>query len=139
MKPWVHAEIMGLVPYELPDIMFGSQHKIGVGVMPRDPAGKPVPALAEMLAPYAAVHPSGKRLIFAAPMMYQTIAATASLMRRLIDEVDNLVAQGHVKEETMRDLMKCYEAVERESLTAMQVATEGLDTVANGLKGGGKS
>ena len=67
--------------------------------------------------------------------MYQTIAATDSLARKLIDEIDALVIAGHVKAETMQSLVAVYEVIERESLTVMQVATEGLETVASGLKG----
>lgn len=131
---WQHGELMTFVPYEIPDMFGGSEHKIGVGVMPRNAAGMAVPALAEMVAPFGAINPQARRLIFAAPMMYQTIASTAAFMRKLIDEIDVLVQRGHVKEEVMHDLVRAYEAIERESLTVMQVATEGLGVVATGLR-----
>ena len=138
-KAWTHSEIMGFVPYEIPDMFGDVKNRIGVGVMPKNAAGQAVPALAELLAPYAAINPQACRLVMASPMMYQTIAATATLARKLIDEIDALVMAGHIKADTMKSLVELYEAIERESLTVMQVATEGLETVANGLKGGLKS
>ena len=78
--------------------------------------------------------PCSAAIFFAAPMMYQTIASTAAFMRKLIDEIDVLVQRGHVKEEVMHDLVRAYEAIERECLTVMQVTTEGLDVVATGLQ-----
>lgn len=134
-KAWGHSEIMGFVPYEIPDMFGDVKNPIGIGVMPKNAAGQTVPALAELLAPYAAINPQACRLVFASPLMYQTIAATASLARKLIDEIDALVIAGHVKAETMQSLVAVYEVIERESLTVMQVATEGLETVASGLKG----
>ena len=138
-KAWTHSEIMGFVPYEIPDMFGDVKNSIGVGVMPKNAAGQAVPTLAELLAPYAAINPQACRLVFASPLMYQVLAATASLARKLIDEIDALVITGHVKAEVMQSLVALYEAIERESLTAMQVATEGHETVANGLKGGLKS
>ena len=132
---WTHSEIMGFVPYEIPDMFGDVKNRIGIGVMPKNAAGQTVPALSELLAPYAAINPQACRLVFASPLMYQTIAATASLARKLIDEIDALVIAGHVKAETMQSLVAVYEVIERESLTVMQVATEGLETVASGLKG----
>lgn len=134
-KAWTHSEIMGFVPYEIPDMFGDVKNRIGIGVMPKNAAGQTVPALSELLAPYAAINPQACRLVFASPLMYQTIAATASLARKLIDEIDALVIAGHVKAETMQSLVAVYEVIERESLTVMQVATEGLETVASGLKG----
>ena len=78
-------------------------------------------------------------LVFASPLMYQVLAATASLARKLIDEIDAFVIAGHVKSDVIQSLVELYEQIERESLTAMQVATEGHETVANGLKRGLKS
>ena len=134
-KAWTHSEIMGFVPYEIPDMFGDVKNRIGIGVMPKNAAGQTVPALSELLAPYAAINPQACRLVFASPLMYQTIAATASLARKLIDEIDALVIAGHVKAETVQSLVAVYEVIERESLTVMQVATEGLETVASGLKG----
>ena len=138
-KAWTHSEIMGFVTYEIPDMFGDVKNRIGVGVMPTNAAGQAVPALAELLAPYAAINPQACRLVFASPLMYQVLAATASLVRKLIDEIDALVIAGHVKADDMQSLVALYEVIERENLTAMQVATEGHETVANGLKGGLKS
>ena len=131
---WDHNALMSFVPYEMPDLFGGTSFKIGVAVMPKGPDNVPVGALAQMVAPYSGMNPEAKHLILAAPLMYQTLAATAGLMRKLNDEIDTLVSAGHVKEDTMRDLVKCYDAVERECLTAMSIAVQGVDAVATGLK-----
>lgn len=135
MKPWDHAQLMGFVPYEMPDIFGGTAHKVGVGFMPRDENGKVVPPLAEMFVPYGAVHPQGRNLLFAAVLMYQGHSRIVGLMRAMLDEMENLTNAGHVPKETLAPLVTAYEAIERESLTALTVATNGIEAVGAGMKG----
>lgn len=135
-KAWTHSEIMGFVPYEIPDMFGDVKNRIGIGVMPKNAAGQTVPALSELLAPYAAINPQACRLVFAAPMMYQTLAATASFMRSMISEIENLQAQGAIPAGNLEAIVQAYEQIERECLTVMQVATNGLEQTARAVKGG---
>ena len=135
-KAWTHSEIMGFVPYEIPDMFGDVKNRIGIGVMPKNAAGQTVPALSELLAPYSGIATQARRLIFAAPMMYQTLAATASFMRSMINEIENLQAQGAIPAGNLEAIVKAYEQIERECLTVMQVATNGLEQTAKAVKGG---
>ena len=135
-KAWTHSEIMGFVPYEIPDMFGDVKNRIGVGVMPKNSAGQAVPALAELLAPYAAINPQACRLVFASPLMYQVLAATASVMRSMISEIENLQAQGAIPTGSFEVIIHAYEQIERECLTAMQVATNGFEQTAKAVKGG---
>ena len=135
-KAWTHSEIMGFVPYEIPDMFGDVKNRIGIGVMPKNAAGQTVPALAELLAPYAAINPRACRLVFASPLMYQTLAATASFMRSMISEIENLQAQGAIPAGNLEAIVKAYEQIERECLTVMQVATQGIEQTAKAVKGG---
>ena len=135
-KAWNHDELMRLVPYEQPDIFHGTADKVAISVMFKDQHGKILPATAEIMAPYSGIATQARRLIFAAPMMYQTLAATASFMRSLINEVENLQAQGAVPAGNLEAIIQAYEQIERECLTVMQVATNGLEQTAKAVKGG---
>ena len=136
---WTHDELMRLVPYEMPDTFHGTADKVAIAVMFKDRQGAQgvvMPATAELMAPYSGIATQARRLIFAAPMMYQTLAATASFMRSLINEVENLQAQGAIPAGNLEAIIRVYEQVERECLTVMQVATNGLEQTAKAVKGG---
>ena len=138
-KAWTHSELMRLVPYEQPDTFHNTTNKVAIAVMFKDrqgPQGAVVPATAELMAPYSGIATQARRLIFAAPMMYQTLAATASFMRSLINEVENLQAQGATPAGNLEAIIQAYEQIERECLTVMQVATNGLEQTAKAVKGG---
>ena len=133
---WTHSELMRLVPYEQPDTFHNTANKVAIAVMFKDQQGKISPATAELMAPYSGIATQARRLIFAAPMMYQTLAATASFMRSMISEIENLQAQGAIPAENLEAIIKAYEQIERECLTVMQVATNGLEQTAKAVKGG---
>ena len=133
---WNHDELMRLVPYEMPDTFHGTADKVSIAVMFKDQQGKISPTTAELMAPYSGIATQARRLIFAAPMMYQTLAATASFMRSLINEVENLQAQGAIPAGNLEAIIQAYEQIERECLTVMQVATNGLEQTAKAAKGG---
>ena len=136
---WNHDELMRLVPYEMPDTFHGTADKVAIAVMFKDrqgPQGVAMPATAELMAPYSGIATQARRLIFAAPMLYQTVAATASLMRSMISEIENLQAQGAIPAGDIEPIVKSYEQIERECLTVMQVATNGLEQTAKAVKGG---
>ena len=133
---WTHDELMRLVPYEMPDTFHGTADKVAIAVMFKDEQGKISPTMAEIMAPYGGITKQARRLIFAAPMMYQTLAATASLMRSMISEIENLQAQGAIPAESLEAIIRVYEQVERECLTVMQVATNGFEQTAKAVKGG---
>ena len=136
---WSHDELMRLVPYEQPDTFHNTGNKVAIAVMFKDrqgPQGVAMPATAELMAPYSGIATQARRLIFAAPMMYQTLAATASLMRSLINEIENLQAQGAIPAGNLEAIVKAYEQIERECLTVMQVATNGLEQTVRAVKRG---
>ena len=133
---WNHDELMRLVPYEMPDTFHGTADKVAIAVMFKDKQGEILPTTAELMAPYSGIAKQAHRLIFAAPMMYQTLAATASLMRSMISEIENLQAQGAIPAESLEGMIRVYEQVERECLTVMQVATNGFEQTAKAVKGG---
>ena len=136
---WTHDEIMRLLPYEQPDTFHNTTNKVAIAVMFKDrqgPQGVAMPATAELMAPYSGIATQARLLIFAAPMMYQALAATASFMRSLISEIENLQAQGAIPAGNLEAVVQAYEQVERECLTVMQVATQGLEQTARAVKGG---
>ena len=136
---WNHDELMRLVPYEMPDTFHGTADKVAIAVMFKDRQGAQgvvMPATAELMAPYSGIATQARRLIFAAPMLYQTVAATASLMRQMITEIENLQAQGAIPAGNLEAIIRAYEQVERECLTIMQVATQGIEQTAKAVKGG---
>ena len=136
---WNHDELMRLVPYEQPDTFHNTANKVAIAVMFKDrqgPQGITMPATAELMAPYSGIATQARRLIFAAPMMYQSLAATASLMRSMISEIENLQAQGAIPAGNLEAIIQAYEQIERECLTVMQVATNGLEQTAKAVKGG---
>ena len=133
---WTHDELMRLVPYEMPDTFHGTADKVAIAVMFKDQQGKISPTTTELMAPYSGIATPARRLIFAAPMMYQTLAATASFMRSLINEVENLQARGAIPAGNLEAIVKAYEQIERECLTVMQVAINGLEQTAKAVKGG---
>ena len=133
---WNHDELMRLVPYEMPDTFHGTADKVAIAVMFKDKQGEISPTTAELMAPYGGIAKQARRLIFAAPMMYQTLAATASLMRSMITEIENLQAQGAMPAGNLEAIVQAYEQVERECLTIMQVATQGIEQTAKAVKGG---
>ena len=133
---WNHDELMRLVPYEMPDTFHGTADKVAIAVMFKDRQGKISPTTAELMAPYSGIATQARRLIFAAPMMYQTLAATASFMRSMISEIENLQAQGAIPAGNFEAVVQAYEQIERECLTVMQVATNGLEQTARAVKGG---
>ena len=136
---WNHDELMRLVPYEQPDTFHNTGNKVAIAVMFKDrqgPQGVAMPATAELMAPYSGIATQARRLIFAAPMMYQTLAATASFMRSMISEIENLQAQDAIPAENLEAIVKAYEQIERECLTVMQVATNGFEQTAKAMKGG---
>ena len=133
---WNHDELMRLVPYEMPDTFHGTADKVAIAVMFKDKQGEISPTTAELMAPYSGIATQARLLIFAAPMMYQALAATASFMRSLISEIENLQAQGAIPAGNLEAVVQAYEQVERECLTVMQVATQGLEQTARAVKGG---
>ena len=133
---WDHDELMRLVPYEMPDTFHGTADKVAIAVMFKDRQGKISPKTAELMAPYSGIATQARRLIFAAPMMYQTLAATASFMRSMISEIENLQAQGAIPAGNLEAIVQAYEQIERECLTVMQVATQGIEQTAKAVKGG---
>ena len=136
---WTHDELMRLVPYEQPDTFHDTANKVAIAVMFKDKQGAQgvaMPTTAELMAPYSGIATQARRLIFAAPMMYQTLAATASFMRSLINEVENLQAQGAIPAGNLEAIIRAYEQIERECLTIMQVATQGIEQTAKAAKGG---
>ena len=136
---WTHSELMRLVPYEQPDTFHNTANKVAIAVMFKDrqgPQGVAMPATAELMAPYSGIATQARRLIFAAPVMYQTLAATASFMRSMISEIENLQAQGAIPAGNLEAIVKAYEQIERECLTVMQVATNGFEQTAKAMKGG---
>ena len=138
-KAWTHDELMRLLPYEQPDTFHNTANKVAIAVMFKDsqgPQGVAMPATAELMAPYSGIATQARRLIFAAPMMYQTLAATASFMRSMISEIENLQVRGAITAKNLEAIVKAYEQIERECLTVMQVATNGLEQTAKAVKGG---
>ena len=136
---WNHDELMRLVPYEQPDTFHNTANKVAIAVMFKDrqgPQGVAMPATAELMAPYSGIATQARLLIFAAPMMYQTLAATASFMRAMISEIENLQAQYAIPAGDLEDIIQAYEQIERECLTVMQVATNGFEQTARAVKGG---
>ena len=136
---WNHGELLRLVPYEQPDTFNEGGAKVAIAVMFKDrqgPQGTAIPATAELMAPYSGIATDARRLIFAAPLMYQTLSATAQLMRSLINEIENLQAQGAIPAGNLEAIIQAYEQIERECLTVMQVATNGLEQTARVVKGG---
>ena len=133
---WNHDELMRLVPYEMPDTFHNTTNKVAIAVMFKDKQGKILPTTAEIMAPYSGIATQARKLIFAAPMMYQTLAATASFMRSMISEIENLQAQGAIPAGNLEAVIQAYEQIERECLTIMQVATQGIEQTAKAVKGG---
>ena len=136
---WNHDELMRLVPYEQHDTFHNTANKVAIAVMFKDrqgPQGVAMPATAELMAPYSGIATQARRLIFAAPMMYQTLAAIAHIMRSMISEIENLQAQYAIPAGDLEDIIQAYEQIERECLTVMQVATNGFEQTARAVKGG---
>ena len=136
---WNHGELLRLVPYEQPDTFNEGGAKVAIAVMFKDrqgPQGTAIPATAELMAPYSGIATDARRLIFAAPLMYQTLSATAQLMRGMIDEISNMVDKGIMRDTDLVPVIMAYEQVERECLTAMQVATTGISATAASFKKG---
>lgn len=126
-KPYNHDEIMSLVPFEIGD-MNNLEVKVGIGAFNgRDP-------LPEPLALYGGMTPQARRLFISAPFSYQTLARVAAGLRGMSDEIDNLCDAGLVDREQMKPLLSLYGALERDCLTAMQIATNGVESVVNSLK-----
>lgn len=129
---WKHDEIMSFIPFALPNMNNAKAPNIGVAVA----RGQTITAERpfEPMFMFGGVATQAEALLFASPMMYQALARVANVMAQVIANLDTMQAQGAPKEE-IESAIALYRAVELDVLTAMQIATEGLDRTATGLKG----
>lgn len=130
---WTHDDLMELVPYEQPDVFDPLAPRVGIAVIRlRDGDQTDTPSDPELMAAYGGIAAQARRLVFAAPIMYQCLATGATAMQSAIEKLESLQAQCAVPEGLIEAIVEACEEVERGQLTAMQVATDGLEQVARG-------
>lgn len=126
---WDNTKIMGLIPFKVPNSFDTSLPHIGYAVSDE---ARTVP---DVLFLFGGVNPAGEHLLAASPMMYQGLSRIAGAMRRMIDEIEQAVNDGHVARQNVAYVIANYEAIENDCLTLMGVAVDGVDTIVKGLGG----
>jgi L-lactate permease len=125
---WNNNDIMGLLPFKVPNVENPALGAVGYAV-----TSDGAKTEAELLFAFGGVNANAKNLLSSSPIMYQTLSRIAGAMRRMIDEIEAAITLGAVKRENVDYVIKNYETVESDCLTAMQCASEGIEAFVKSL------
>lgn len=125
--PWNNEDLMTLVPFKVPNMADPTAPHIGYGV-----AGGRLP-IPDMLFTFGGVNANAANLLSAAPLMYQGLSRVAGAMRIMADEIEAAIAAGHITRDRVQYVLTNYDNIERDCLSLMTCATEGVDAFVKSL------
>ncbi|AKU43075.1 hypothetical protein RCTITAN_59 [Rhodobacter phage RcTitan] len=125
--PWNNEDLMTLVPFKVPNMADPTAPHIGYGV-----AGGRLP-IPDMLFTFGGVNANAANLLSAAPLMYQGLSRVAGAMRAMSDEIEAAIAAGHITRDRVQYVLTNYDNIERDCLSLMTCATEGVDAFVKSL------
>jgi len=126
--PWNNEDLMTLVPFKVPNMQDPTAPHIGYAVAGLRNRGVP-----DLLFTFGGVNADAENLLAASPMMYQGLSNIAGAMRRMIDEIEAAIAAGHVLRSNVQYVISNYEAIERDCLSLMACATDGVDAFVKSM------
>ena len=125
--PWNNEDLMTIVPFKVPNMADPAAPHIGYAV-----AGTKF-AVPDLLFTFGGVNANAENLLSAAPLMYQGLSRIAGAMRLMSDEIEAAVAAGHITRDRVQYVLTNYENLERDCLSLMTCATEGVEAFVKSL------